>query len=383
MARNSENKYRSSGSTAGRSGDELITRGALWAALAQDYGAFNANKQKKGTYEIIGFNDLGYLDDDLLSLSKSEKVKEPDLGAIKAANTGQASLRLEERLCRALPVYLSRLIPGVRPAEQFHAVYEMAARQGYLGSHGNATSKHAVWQGLVEGSDKQAHEFLTELQRHYRSDGFLDLIAHRENLAERDLNEQWSLAGTILARHDRVHVMVVDLGVHQASIPWGSMSLGYKTAGQQLMECARQLMGHMKSEASILEQCLGAIAHAEFNQDLGFYLRFTFLIVPGEFGFRQQFQARVFRLWQAIAGHGGWMQDRRGHQNKIVGGLGVVSAKDDASILRLQKSLYYGVKKDLCMRVDVGISATFITAAIQPMHFGLERGFLPFHRDQA
>lgn len=382
MESNVGNKYRSSAPTADRKNGELITRSALWAAMAHDYGAFNADKQKKGLYGLVGFNDLRYLDDDLYSLFKAEKVKEPDLSAIKAVGAGQASLRLEERLHRILPVYLSRLVPGVRFAEPLHAVYDLAALRGYINGHGNATAKLSEWNQCGEGSEKISMEFITDLQRHYREDKFHEVIALRESLAERDLNEQLSLAGALLECHGRMHAMVIDFGVHRASLPWVDAQAGYQSAGHSLMDCARGLVFGMQSEASFREQCLGAIVHVECHQELGLYLRATFFVIPGELGFRQQFQARVLRLWQAIVGRGGWMQDRRGHQNKIVGGLGAVASKDEASIMRLKKAVLYGVQKDLCMRVDAGQGSTFLTAAIQPFRFGVDRGFLPLSQVQ-
>ncbi|MFZ5699646.1 MAG: hypothetical protein ACOY9J_13210 [Pseudomonadota bacterium] len=383
MESNAGNKYRSSTPTADRKNSELVTRSALWAAMAHDYGAFNADKQKKGLYDLVGFNDLRYVDDDLYSLFKAEKVKEPDLSSIKAIDAGQVSLRLEERLHRILPVYLNRLILGVRFSEPLHAVYDLAALRGYIDNQGNATDKLSEWHRCGDGSEKLSLEFLTDLQRHYREDQFHELISRRESLAERDLNEQLSLVGTLLERHGRFHATVIDFGVHRTSIPFGASQAGYQPAGQSLMDCARGLVFSMQSDASFFEQCLGAIVHVECHQEIGFYLRAMFFVVPGEMGFRQQFQARVVRLWQAIVGRGGWIQDRRGHQNKIIGGLGAVSVKDDASILRLKKAMFYGVQKDLCMRVDAGQSTTFLTVAVQPMRLGIDRGFLPFNRVQS
>lgn len=188
MESDAGNKYRSSAPNVDRKNGELIGRCALWSAMAHDYGAVNADKQKKGLYELVGFNDLRYLDDDLYALSKAEKLKEPDISAIKAVGAGQGSLRLEERLHRILPVYLSRLVPDVRFAEPLHAVYELAALRGYISGRGNATEKLSEWHRCGDGSEKRSMEFLMALQGHYREDQFHELIARRESLAERDLN---------------------------------------------------------------------------------------------------------------------------------------------------------------------------------------------------
>lgn len=380
MQSNVERKYRSS-RRSDRDGDwPLIPRAALWTAMAHDDDAFNAEKQKSSEYLLVGVNDIRYVEGDLEKLSVSEKVKMPDLNAIKAIGAGRSRMSLEDRLYRVLPDFLVRMPEGVRQAEQFQVVSEMATRHGYLDGQGHPTSRLLAWQANSDASAEQVHDLLVSICCRYRSEEFRQSLDRREGIVCRHLEEQWALAYSLLATHGYIHAMVIDLGVYKTPIPFSVMAAGLQHDGRRLLDGAHRLVGYMQSEISVREKCLGAIFHVDRHQDLGFYLRVIFLVVPEGLGFRKQFESRVKRLWQGVVGGGGWVQDRRGHPNKFIGSLGMVSVKDEGSISRLKKALMYGGQKDLYMRVYVGDGATFLTAAIRPSHYGSALGSLPAYR---
>lgn len=341
----------------------LLSPKKLWAAMATDFGAFSEVPQASRNYNIIGFNDLVYLENDLWSLAKAKKVVVPE--ASIAGEEGHP-LRLEGRLRKQLPTYLRNRDPAYRSSEVLEAAATVADQ---LGCGVSTTSDRPdVWTSSDEESLRRVHEFLKVLREYLVSSPFLDALRRREDMADLGLGWQQYLLSSIFGRRQRVGVLAVDLGC-QAVQP----SFGYAGtpgfAAPSLLVCADRLLDVVQRDPSFEGKVLAAFVHLEYHQEHGQYLRAFFLVIPGDMGYRQLLMVRLIRAWQFIVGPRGWVDDCRRHQNKIVASVGHVSVSDEASVIRMRRALAYGIQKDLHMRVHADGMDSFIVRELRPAIF--------------
>lgn len=335
----------------------------LWAAMAMDFGAYNAVPQTSRNYDVAGYNDLLYLVNDLWSLAKATKVVAPEASM---AGEDNRPFRLESRLRKQLPTFLRNRDPAYRSSELLEAAAGLADELGCcVSANGDRTD---IWTGSDEESLRRVHEFHQALRERLGSTAFRDALRQREERADRDLAWQDSLLASILGRRQRVGVLAIDLGVHPVQLPYGYTGVtGY--AAPSLLACADRLLNGVAVDPAFDGQVLGAVIHLEYHQEHGQYLRAFFLVIPGDMGYRQLLMVRLIRSWQFIVGSRGWVDDCRRHQNKIVASVGHVSVSDEASVIRLRRALAYGIQKDLHMRVHADGMDSFIVRELRPAIF--------------
>lgn len=335
----------------------------LWSAMAMDFGAYNETHQTSGNYDVVGFNDLLYLTDDLWALAKTKKVK-----VLEKAGSPERDrpLRLEERLRKQLPTYFRNRDPAYRSCEILEAAADVVGQLGYRVAADDG--RPDLWAGSDDDSLGRVNKFHLALREQLLSSAFRDVLHRREQQAARDLECQESLVLSMCGRFERFGVIALDLGCQHVQVPYGYSAVqGY--ASPSLLACADQLLNAVQFDPTFEGRVLGAVIHLEYHQEQRQYLRAIFLVIPGDMGYRQLFQVRLFRAWQLIVGQRGWMDDCRLHPNKIVASVGPVSTREDASVYRLRRALVYGAQKDVHMRVYSQATDSFIVRELRPAIF--------------
>lgn len=331
---------------------------AVWAGTAHDFGGYSAQKQAKGDFHVIGLNDLALVEEDLHALYKAKDVKALTPPQENVSGTAR-KLRVEDRLRQNLPPLLGRAYPQVRFSEPLHAVRALAVKKGMFSEGGAVFVGDAFWQDSTEEGLVNVREFLVELKAYLQGEKFQEEWRLREERAGCLMAEQENFLRSIFTINHEFNAVVLNMGFGQLSAVPGHAREACIGSMIQQLNCGTNLIGAMRADPGIGGDVLGCLVHLEFHQVCGPYLRTMFLLRPGELGLREQFLARIYRLWQYTYGPSAWIADCRGYPNKIVGGLGRVSFRDSASVERLRKAIEFCVRKDLLMRVGSERAETF------------------------
>lgn len=339
-----------------------LSQKRVWEGLAHDFGWFNAAKQLKRDFRIMGMNDMHMFEDDLHALFKADGVKLP---ASKAHADGKraARPRHEDRLRVNIPLFLSLELPQARFSEPLQAVVELAGKRMPERASGSGLVD-AYWADDADDGLAKVLEFLTELKGHYQGDKFHNVMVDRELQVQAEFQRQEQVVDFILAQYQQVHVVVVDFGVRMGPVFPGQSLRGPVEETCRYLNCGAGLIQAIHGDPMLGGDVYAYIHHVEVHQAAGPYIRGLYLLRPGDIGARDRFLARLWRTWQYLAGGAAWMADCRKHPNRLVAGLGRVSSRDQLSLKRLRAAIEFGACKDLLMHVGALHEATFLSGCV-------------------
>lgn len=339
-----------------------------WDGLAHDYGWFNAAKQSKRDFRIMGMNDMHMFEDDLHALFKTDSVKLP---ASKAHADGKRAVRLrhEDRLRVNIPLFLALELPQARLSEPLQAVVELAGKRKPERASGSGLID-SYWADDADDGLAKVLEFLIELKGHYQGDKFHNVMVGRERQVQAEFQRQEQVVDFILAQYQQVHVVIVDFGVRMGAVFPGQSHCDLIEVTRRNLNCGASLLQAIHGDPMLGSDVCGYIHHVEIHQVAGPYVRGLYLLRPGDIGARERFLARLWRAWQYLGGGAAWMADCRKHPNRLVAGLGRVSVRDQSSLKRLRAAIEFGACKDLLMHVGPLQEATFLSGCVmqQPLN---------------